>query len=52
MVTGKMLIEECHKNITNVSFHISSIKDIETNNLSLSSLTLGLTWNICDHYLL
>ena len=47
-----MLTEECHKNITNVTFNISSIEGIETNNLSLSCLTLGWTWNICDHYLL
>ena len=47
MVTGKMLINESHKNFTNVSFDISTITGIEPNNLSLASLTLRWTWNIC-----
>ena len=48
MVMEKMFINKSHKNFTNVSFHISTIWRIEPNNLSLWSLTLGLTWNICD----
>ena len=48
MVTRKVFIDESHENFTNVSFHISTIKGIEPNNLSVSSLTLGWTWNICD----
>ena len=48
MVTWKMFIKKSHKNFTNVSLHINTILGIEPNNLSLSSLTLGLTWNICD----
>ena len=47
MVIGKMLINEPHKNFTNVSFHISTIRGIEPNNLPVASLTLGWTWNIC-----
>ena len=46
MVTAKMLINKSHKNFTG-SFHIGTIWGIEPNNLSLSSLTLGFTWNIC-----
>ena len=48
MVTGKMLMNESRKNFTNVSFNISTISVIEPNNLSLSNLTLGWTWNMCD----
>ena len=51
MVTGKMLINESHKNFSNVSFHISTIRRIEANNLSLASLTLGWTWNISDIFI-
>ena len=51
MATGKMLINESHKNFTNVSFHISTIRGIKPNNLSLASLTLGWTWNICDIFI-
>ena len=48
MVTGKMLINESHKNFSNVSFHISTIRGIDSNNLSLTSLTVEWTWNISD----
>ena len=48
MGTGKMLINKSHENFTNVSFHISTIRGIEPNNLSLASLMFGWTWNICD----
>ena len=47
MVTGKMLIKKSHKNLINVSFHISTELGIEANNLSLLSFTLGWAWNIC-----
>ena len=40
------MISKSHKNVTTVSFHISTISGIEPNNLSLSRLTLNL--NICD----
>ena len=43
-----MPINKSHKNFTTVSFHISAPWGIEPNNLFLSSLTLGLTWNICN----
>ena len=45
MVTGKIneLINESHKYFTNVSFHISTIRGIEPNNLPLASLTLEWT---------
>ena len=36
------------KNLTNVSFHISTIRGIELNNLSLMSLRI---WNICDGFI-
>ena len=51
MVTRKMLINESHKYFTNVSFHISTIRVVEPNNLSLASLTLEWTWNICDIFI-
>ena len=47
VVTEKRLINEYHKNFTNVSFYISTVRETEPNNLSLSSLTLRWTWNIC-----
>ena len=50
MVTGKILIKESHKNLTNVSFH-STIRGIELNNLSLASLTLRWIWNICGSFI-
>ena len=40
MVTEEMIMNKSHKSFTNFSFHVSTIKGIETNNLSLSSLTL------------
>ena len=43
-----MFFNKSHKKFTNVSFHISAIWGIEPNNLSLLSLMLRLTWNICD----
>ena len=33
MVTRKMLINESHKYFTNVSFHISTIRGVEPNNI-------------------
>ena len=48
MVTEKMFINKSHEDFANVSFYISTIWGIEPNNMSLSSLTLALTWNICD----
>ena len=45
---GKIFIKKSHKNITNDGFHISTIWGIEPNNLSLLSLMLGLTWDICE----
>ena len=51
MVTGKLLVNESYKNFTNVSFHIKSTRGTEPNNLSLSSLTLRWTWNICDIFI-
>ena len=51
MATEKMLIHESHKNLTNVSFHISTVRGIEPNNLSISSLVLGCTCNICDIFI-
>ena len=51
MVTGKMLINASHKNFTNVSFHISTIRGIEPNNLSLSILTLRWTGNISNIFI-
>ena len=51
MVMGKMLINESHKYFTNVSFHISTIRGIEPNNLPLASLTLEWAWNICDIFI-
>ena len=50
MMTGKMLINESHKYFT-VSFHISTLRGIELNNLRLASLTLAWTWNICDIFI-
>ena len=47
MVTGKMLLKKSHKNLINVSFHISTELGIEANNLSLLSFTLEWAWNIC-----
>ena len=51
MVTGKKLINESHKNFTNVSFRISTMKGIQPNNLYLSSLTLRWTWNVCNIFI-
>ena len=51
MVTGKMLINESHKYFTNVSFHISTIRGVEPNNLSLASLTVEWTGNLCDIFI-
>ena len=51
MVRGKMLINESHKYFTNVGFHISTIRGIEPNNLSLASLALGWTCNIRDIFI-
>ena len=51
MVTRKMLINESHKYFTNVSFHNSTIRAVEPNNLSLASLTLEWTWNIRDIFI-
>ena len=48
MVIGKLLINNFHKNFTNFGFHISSVWEIEPNNLSLWRLALGWTLNICD----
>ena len=48
MVTENMFINKSHKDFANFSFHISTIWGIEPNSFSLSSLTLGLTWNMCD----
>ena len=51
MVMEKMLMNESHKNFANVNFHISTIRGIEPNNLSLASLTLGWAWNISDIFI-
>ena len=49
MVTTKMFfINVFHKELTKVSFHISTIWGTKPDNLSLLNLMLGLTWNICD----
>ena len=46
-----MPINESHKNFNDVSFPISTIREIEPNNLSLSSLTLGWTCYICNIFI-
>ena len=51
MVTGNMLINESHKYFTKVGFHISTIRGIEPNNLSLASLMLEWPLNICDIFI-
>ena len=48
MVMGKMVLNKSHKYVTTVSFYISTVLGIESNNFSLSRVTLGLTWNTCD----
>ena len=48
MVMGKMVLIKSHKYATTVSFYVSTVWRIESNNLSLSRLTLDLTLNLCD----
>ena len=48
MVTEKMFSKKLNKDFANFSLNITTIGGIEPNNLSLPSLMLLLTWNICD----
>ena len=48
MVMGKMVLIKSHKYATTVSFYISTVWRIESNNMSLSRLTLDFTLNLCD----
>ena len=46
MVMGKKVLIKSHKYATTVSFYVSTVWRIESNNLSLSRLTLDFTLNL------